>query len=279
LFITGIPRCGSSWVGEVLGTCHNTRFIFEPFNSQWVPALRNQIHHFRYLSGQSEAPPLLQHIADGAFRGRQSWKQISRATYRGYLGQACRAATRVVVKDPTASLLVDWIVKRFHAQILIVMRHPCGFASSLDALDWNLGVNSLLRQDALMQDHLERYRDVLNRARSDKWLTRGAIWGAIHSVFARQLEHHPDWRLLKYEDLCANPMGQYKALAQEFGLVLNQQTRQKIVTLSAKDSTDSGSIQRNSGSMPAIWRQRMSPGEIDAVMGIVAEFELGYYTL
>jgi hypothetical protein len=29
--------------------------------------------------------------------------------------------------------------------------------------------------------------------------------------------------------------------------------------------------------MPDIWRQRMSPDEIDAVMGIVGEFGLGYY--
>jgi len=279
VFITGVPRCGSSWAGEVLGNCHDIRYVFEPFNAQWVPALRNQIHHFRYLSGQSEAPPLLQQIADGAFHGRQSWKQIGRAAYRGYLGAACRTATRVVIKDPTASLITDWIAKRFRAQILIVMRHPCGFASSLEALDWKLGVNSLLRQDALMQDHLEDFRDVLNRARNDKWLTRGALWGAIHTVFARQLERYPDWRLLRYEDLCADPVGQFETLSEEFGLKLNLRTRKKIEALSATDSTDSGSTRRNSRLMPDIWQQRMSPGEIDAVMGIVGEFGLDYYTI
>jgi len=243
-----------------------------------MPALLNRIHHFRYFSDQSEVPPLLQNTADGAFRGRQSWKQISRAIYRDYLGVACRASTRVVIKDPTASLMTDWVAKRFHAQILIVMRHPCGFASSLEALGWNLGVNSLLRQETLMQDHLEDFRGVLNRARNDKWLTRGAIWGAIHSVFARQLASNPDWRLLRYEDLCADPTGQFETLAEEFGLDLNLGTRQKIKALSATDSPDSGSTRRNSRLMPDVWRQRMSPGKIDAVMGIVGEFGLGYYT-
>ena len=202
---------------------------------------------------------------------------MSRAAYRSYLGAACRTATRVVIKDPTASLMADWIANRFHAQILIVMRHPCGFASSLEALGWNLGVNSLLRQDVLMQDHLEGFRDVLNKARNDKWLTRGAIWGAIHSVFARQLASNPDWRLLRYENLCANPTGQFETLAEEFGLELNLSTRQKIEALSATDSTDSGSTRRNSHLMPDIWQHRMSPGEIDAVMGVVGEFGLDYY--
>ena len=244
-----------------------------------MPVLRNRIHHFRYFSGQSEPPPLLQLIAEGAFQGKQSWKQIGRAAYRGYMGTAWRTATRIVIKDPTASLMTDWIANRFHAQILIVMRHPCGFASSIETLDWNLGVNSLLRQDALMQDHLEGFRDMLNRARNDKWLTRGAIWGAIHTVFARQLEYYPNWRLLRYEDLCGDPVGQFETLAEKFGLKLNNHTRKKIEALSATNSTDSGSTRRNSRLMPDIWRQRMSPGEIDAVMGIVGEFGLDYYTI
>ncbi len=174
--------------------------------------------------------------------------------------------------------MVDWIAKRFHAQILIVMRHPCGFASSIEPLGWPLNVNNLLCQKELMLDHLEPFRKTLHRASNDKWLTRGALWGALHTVFTHQLKRHPDWHLLRYEDLCADPLGQYETLAQEFGLKLKASTRQKIITLSAKNSSDPGSTQRNSRSMPDIWRQRMSTGEIDAVMGVVGEFGLGYYT-
>jgi len=128
-----------------------------------------------------------------------------------------------------------------------------------------------------MRDHLEGFREVLNNAGNDKWLTRGAIWGAIHTIFAHQMKQYPEWRLLRYEDLCADPVGQFKTLAEEFGLELNHRTQQKIAALSATNSTDSGSTRRNSRLMPEIWRQRMSPGEIDAVMGIVGEFGLGYY--
>ena len=60
------------------------------------------------------------------------------------------------------------------------MRHPCGFASSLESLGWPLNVNALLNQKELMRDHLEPYKGILRRARNDKWLTRGALWGAIH---------------------------------------------------------------------------------------------------
>ena len=277
VFLTGAPRCGSSWVGEVLGTCTDVRYVYEPFNHRWMPALRGQLPHFTYLDDLTEASSVIEQTGRNAFLGLQSRKQLARAAYRRYWRAATHNASRVIIKDPTASLMSAWIAKQFNAQVLIIMRHPCGFASSLDALDWKLGVNSLLRQDALMRDYLENFREALNQARSDKWLTRGAIWGAIHTVFSHQLECHPNWYLLRYESLCADPVGQFETLTENTKLELNPLTREKIAALSATDSTDSGSTRRNSRLMPDIWRKRMSPGEIDAVMGMVAEFGLGYY--
>lgn len=277
VFITGAPRCGSSWVGEILGACTDVRYVYEPFNHRWMPALRGQLPHFTYLDDLGAAPSVVEQTGKNAFLGLQSRKQLARAAYRRYWRAATRNACRVIIKDPTASLLSAWIATQFNAKVLFIMRHPCGFASSLNALDWKLGVNSLLHQDALMRDYLESFREVLNHARNDKWLTRGAIWGAIHTVFARQLEYYPDWRLLRYEDICADGIGQFETLTEEFGLELHHRTQQKIAALSATDSTDSGSTRRNSRLMPDIWHQRMSPGEIDAVMGVVAEFGLGYY--
>jgi len=277
VFITGAPRCGSSWVGEVLGNCPATRYVYEPFNFHWMPALRGRLRHFRYYSDQSGVPSLLQNVANGAFHGKQSWKQIARAAYRGYLGAANRAATRVLIKDPTASLLTGWIAEQFDAQVLIVMRHPCGFASSLESLGWPSNVNSLLIQKELMRDHLEPFRDTMQCARNDKWLTRGALWGAIHTVFARQLKSHADWSLVRYEDLCGDPLSEFEALAQGFGLELNHRTRQKITALCTTDRSDPGSTRRNSRLMADTWPGKMSPGEIDAVMGAVDEFGLGYY--
>jgi len=277
VFITGAPRCGSSWAGEILGTCASIRYVYEPFNHRWMPALSGHLPHFTYLGDLAAVPSVVQQTGERAFLGLQSRKQLARAAYRRYWVAATHNASRVVIKDPTASLMSEWIAKQFNAQVLFIMRHPCGFASSLEALDWKLGVNSLLCQDALMRDYLDGFREVLIRARNDKWLTRGAIWGAIHTVFSRQLECHPDWRLLRYEDLCADPLGQFVTLTEEFGLDLNHRTRQKIEARSFNNSTDSGSTRRNSRLMPDIWRKRMSPGEIDAVMGIVREFGLEYY--
>lgn len=277
VFITGIPRCGSSWVGEVLGSSANARYVYEPFNFQWVPALRGHLRHFKYLGDQSEAPAILQTIANDAFRGRQNFKQISRAIYRGYLKSACQEARWIVVKDPTAALMTAWIAARFQAKVLIVTRHPCGFASSLESMDARLNVNALLRQEELMQHHLEPFRDTMNQARKDKWLTRGAIWGAIHTVFMNQLGEHTDWNVCKYEDLCIDPARQFLDLTKTLGLETSQVTLKKIRGLNKPGDNDAGSTRRESAVMPKIWHKRMSPGEIDAVKGMVQAFGLEIY--
>lgn len=264
-------------MGEILGSYANTRYVYEPFNFHWIPALDGQLPHFTYLNDPSEIPHVIQQAAENAFLGLQSWNQLTRAAYRRYWTAATRTAGRVVIKDPTASLLSIWIAKQFDAQVLFIMRHPCGFASSLDVLDWKLGVNSLLRQEALMQDHLERFRDVLNRARNDKWLTRGAIWGAIHMVYTKQMETNPDWLLYRFEDICNDPARLFASIAQKLELEPSQHTSKKIQSLSTTENTDPGSTRRNSRTMPDTWQQRMSPAQIDAVMGIVAEFGIVHY--
>ena len=277
VFITGAPRCGSSWVGEILGNCINARYVYEPFNHRWTPALRGHLPHFTYVDEQSTVTRVVQQTADGAFQGKQSGKQLARAAYRRYWAAATRSARQVIIKDPTASLMSAWVAEQFDAQILFVMRHPCGFASSLNGLDWKLSVNSLMRQKSLMRDHLEPFRGVLNRVKNDKWLTRGAIWASIHVVYTNQVKTHRDWLLFRYEDICNNPSGQFTSMAEKLGLELSHDALEKTESLSAEDSDDSGSTRRKSTAMPDIWQQRMSPGEVDAVMGIVSEFGLAYY--
>lgn len=275
VFITGAPRCGSSWVGEVLGNCDGVRYVYEPFNCNWMPALCGQLAHFAY--SHTSPSSLVDEVAKGAFLGRQSWKQLGRSAYRGYLKSATRHASNVVIKDPTASLMSTWISEQFNAQILFIMRHPCGFASSLDALGWPVGVNRFLNQSALMHDHLEPFRGVLKRVRNDRWKTLGAIWAGIHLVYSRQMESKPDWYLYKYEDICLDPVGQFTSIAQNLGLELQERSLEKIRALSATDSTDPGSTRRKSKSMPDVWRQRMSTSQIDAVMGVVGDFGLDFY--
>jgi len=261
----------------MLATCSGSRYVYEPFNPQWNPSLQDALAHFCYAKANSELPVGVEKTMLSAFQGKQTPKQLTRAIYRGYWRTALGAKSRIIVKDPTAVLMSEWLQCKTNAQVLVVVRHPCGFASSIESLDWKLNIDHLRVQEQLMSDFLSPFEDLLTHVRGDPWLTIGAYWAAIHTVIFQQAQKRQDWILCNYEDLCLNPVNQFTRLAAQLSLEVPA-TRWRPL----KDSTAEGrrtpspsSTRRDSVGMPEIWKQRLSEHKIDAIQGIVREFGLG----
>ncbi|WP_191621205.1 hypothetical protein [Marinihelvus fidelis] len=272
MFLTGAPRCGSSWAGQALSAAIGARYIYEPFNPQWAPALKGRSGHFRYLGANASPRSEIVTAADRAFAGQQGLKQWARAAYRGYLGNAMTGRARVLVKDPTACLMAEWLARHYPIRVGIIFRHPCGFASSLSQLEWDFRVDRLLSQPGLLRKHLSRHEQLLRQAGKDPWLRKGAFWGALHHVFLAQSMDHPDWVLWPYESLCAEPEAQFQALARSLDFDVDDNALRRALPSVRHNSPDSGSTRRHSQSMPASWRKRLSAAAIDAVEGIAREF-------
>jgi hypothetical protein len=274
VFLTGLPRCGSSWAGQVLSQGGRTRYVYEPFNHQWNRRLRGELRYLHYLPAGAEAPPALLQAARAAFKGRQTWRQQARAAYRGYWRDANRPRARLLIKDPTACLLSAWLQPLFEPQCVIVYRHPCAFASSVEQLGWNFQALRLRRQPLLMAEHLAPYEALLGSVRSDPWLSRGALWGATHRVLLNQAAQQAQWRMVSYEQLCLNPRAEFARLGDWLGLRL--ELDEKLFSASGANSlSDPGSTRRDSRRMPAVWQQRLSPGQADAVLGAAQAFDVG----
>jgi hypothetical protein len=260
-------------VGEIIGSLDGVRYSYEPFNLHWSPRLKGHLSYFRYLDRRSDVDPVVQQVADDAFCGLQTKKQLLRAAYRGYLRSATSSGRTVVAKDPTAPLIADWVADRFNAKIVVLVRHPCGFASSIEKLEWQVRLDFLLRQEILMAEYLWPYEDILRRAKNDEWESLGAFWAAVYFVLRKQGYGNENWHTFMYEDLCNDPVGGFAVLIDELGLEMGSTTIATLESKSAHGNADPGSTSRLSEKMPAIWQHRMSKGAIDAVMGVVKEFE------
>src|SRR5262245_13023972 len=58
ILIVGLPRSGTTWVGEVFSSAHNTRYIFEPDNEGLSPLAwlyKKDIHRFPYLTSKDRS--------------------------------------------------------------------------------------------------------------------------------------------------------------------------------------------------------------------------------
>lgn len=274
VFLTGLPRCGTSWIGETLADRPGVRYLYEPLNHAWVKPLKGELAHFTYLAAGQRCAPRIANAADRAFAGRQGPRQLARAARRGYLRSATRRGGAVLIKDPSACLMTEWIAERYQSQVLVVLRHPCGFASSMSSLGWKLSLARLLDQETLMRDHLARYEQDLRMASADPWHGRGAFWAAVYTVLGNQLQAHPDWLSCRFEVLCADPEGQFGSLAGKLGLPPGG----RELRPARPDSYRAGpaSTRRDSRSVAEAWKQKLSAGQIDAVLGVVRDFGLQY---
>lgn len=260
----------------MLGGASGARYVYEPLNPKWNPALEDEIRHFEYLTSGVDASDALKGRIDRAFSGRQTRQQLLRAAYRHYFWSSIRPFDRVVVKDPTAVLMADWIAARYSAKVLVVIRHPCAFVSSIMALGWRLSNFRFLDQPQLMSDYLQPFEAMIRRAEADPWTRAAAVWSMINLVLLGQLEHHPDWVLCKYEELCVDSASQFAALGNKLGLDIPSKRYSGSEQPNREVAGGSGSTNMISSDMPYIWKERLSGAQVDAVLGVVSEFGLSY---
>lgn len=273
VFITGLPRCGSSWVGQVLASAGCARYVYEPFNAQWNRSLKGRLDYFQYLPLKCKPPQHVLRAARRAMAGRQTPHQLARAAYRGYWRAANGARTRILIKDPTACLLSGWLTHNFDLQCMLIYRHPCGFASSHARLGWALSTERLLQQPRLMRQHLGDYVDTLEAVRTDPWLTLGAFWGAAHRVMLNQARQAGNWLLMSYEDLCLDPQTQFAAIGQFVRMPLHV-NETMFRSQNEEGREDPGSTRRDSARMASIWRSRLTPLQADSVLGAARAFNV-----
>lgn len=246
LFLTGLPRTGTTWAGQVLAAALAGAYVNEPFNWKFHPD--REPWHMAYLRGDQ---------ADDGF------DEIASAT----------AGPRSVVKDVHSCLAVErWAV--WHPTVVLQVRHPCAVAASWAALDYRADwqADLLLAQDTLMTDHLEAGRAELEQ-RGDLFHDVGAYWGATYRVLADLAAGHPAWRWAVHERLCVDPDVEFRLLLD--GLDFDTEALANVLRDTDRSPTADESpyaVARRTGDEPEKWRGQLTADQIDTVMGAVEPF-------
>jgi hypothetical protein len=261
VFLTGLPRCGSSWIGERLSRTPGIRYRYESLNLHWAPALAGTLGHFRYQRPGMPAPASLERAVDRVVAGDQSWKQRLRAVARGYGPAALRRSGRLVLKDPTAVFLTGWLADRHALQVVVLHRHPCGFAASIRGLGWPIRLQRLLAQPDLVADHLGDHIDTLSAALADPLAALGGFWAATHRVLLRQAG--TDWIFASYERLCLDPEPAFNELSERLNMDLPPPEP------STRHRPGAASTSKDGRQVALAWRDQLSGGEQERVMGPV----------
>jgi hypothetical protein len=297
VLLTGAHRSGTTWVGRVLALSPELGYINEPFNphhQRGICACAFPLW-FQYVNGDNEhrfkrhlgatlafnyrLVPQLAHI-----RGRDDVASLLRDGVTFARSRARNA--RALMKDPIAAFSADWLARTFGMTTVVLVRHPAAFAASLQRLGWLQRFEDFLAQPALMQEQLHDFEDEIRamvNAHHDIIDQASLLWRLIYSVLLRYREAHPDWIVLRHEDLARDPVGGFAQLYRRLGLDYSQRIIDQVRWYSSGSSELEAdappyAIHRDSEQTTASWRRRLSSEQQSRLRSQVEEQASEFYT-
>lgn len=297
ILVTGSHRSGSSFVGSMLAAAPGTALVFEPFNPNlrpgWLP--RPVPHWYHYVcpdnadsySAQVDRVLTLHYPLAAGLRGARTPKQVA-LTGRNWLRatHARLGGARPIAKDPLALFSAPWFADRYGASILVLVRHPAAFVSSVVRLGWGFDVRNWLEQPLLLRDVLGPYQaqlQELDRVRGDPVAEAVLLWRVLYGVVASWEGPHPDWIIRRYDDIALDPHGQFRALYDRFGLRWDDGAQAAI---SAHTSTDNAgevevadfrSLRRDSSAAARSWTRRLGGDAVARIRDLCGPEGAHYY--
>ena len=272
-------------------------YVHEPFNPKRRPGWGGDRvpYWFMYVTKENEAfyRPIVERalafrypIRDNlaALRSARSVALFGLDLARSLPPRLRRA--RPLIKDPIALFSSEWLARAYDMHVVVMIRHPAAFASSIKRLNWRFEFRDWLAQDDLIADHLGRWHKQMH----DCWANKVDViehaivmWNAIHDFVYELQARHPDWVFVRYEDLAAAPTDRFRNLYESCELEWSDSAAAAI----ARSSDASNpievplwrhqSIKRSSAAAKETWRTRLTAEEIERVTAGTAEIAARFY--
>jgi hypothetical protein len=192
----------------------------------------------------------------------------------GFL-RARLAGQRPLLKDPFALFSVPWFAERLHCQVIVVVRHPVAFASSLKRLDWSFDFGDLLAQPVLMDRLLSSFRgemELIHRRPEDVISQASLLWRVIYSTVARYRATNPQISVVRHEDLSVDPVLGFRQLYAALGLSFTARAQRTVVRSSTENNPtelaprNPHGLRLNSRANLQNWKHRLTREEIERVL-------------
>ncbi len=304
VLVTGMPRSATSWVGTMLASSGRFVYVNEPLNPSHPPGrspgvLRAEVEHgFQYISEDNEAAWLepfrdtlrlrYHHLAE--LRRNHSPYDLARMAKYASLFAAGRLRRRAaLLDDPYAVLSAGWFARRLGCQVVVTLRDPVAVVSSWKRLGWTFDLGRLLAQPALRRDWLGPFEADMTSAwaaEDDLIGNVSLLWRVIYHIVHKLQAQIPEIRVVRHEDLSADPVPAFAALYARLGLELTPSARQTIVGFTsggAQVKDHSWTISRHgivsrtgarrlaSRTNLEVWKQRLTPDEVARIRELTAD--------
>lgn len=281
ILVTGMYRSGTTWVGAMLapaGLWH----LHEPFNPNrglWGDELA--------YAPASHPRQDIDALVRSLLRGRH--REVLRMPHSGRWFTPLRLLpirpARVLLKDPSAALLSEYLVRRHGMRALVLFRHPAAVVRSFLRLGWPTGalVERLLSSASLMEEWLAPAEPAMAAAIGSRDAASGTVlYGCLATVLLGFSNHNPDSMIrLSFEELCRDPIARFRELYRSLDLDYGEGVREVHARLSSGNggagSERPHGVVRSSARVAGRWRAETQEAELGAIREVWDRFDLPLY--
>jgi len=298
ILVTGSHRSGTTWVGRILSAADNVVYIHEPFNiTQYsgVFSLPSEFW-FTYVSTGNEAlvREYMSKVIGLEYELFRHVKQENRIadflrvlkSYSTYWYRRKFTHPRVLLKDPIALFSAEWLCDTYDLDVVVLIRHPAAFISSLKRLEWRHPFDHFLKQTELMEDYLEpfRYQIIECVEKPRDIISQGIVlWNIFHYIIAKFQDGRANWTFIRHEDISREPFNEFRRLFDKLGLSFSEKI-QRIIACSTSASNPSGASDKSFDQLMLDseqniwnWKKRLTEDEINRIKNGVEPLASSFY--
>jgi len=296
ILVTGAHRTGTTWVGKMLAASPQVAYVSEPLNVWHRPGvLRAPVLKWYTLickENEAEYLPAFREMLGfhyglwremRSLRSRKDFLRMGRDFSIFWRGRSLRQ--RPLIKDPFAVFSAPWFAERLGCRVVITVRHPAGFASSLKRLDWRFDFNDLLEQPLLMENWLGVDRAEMELMKVDDIIGQAALlWRMVYRIVARMMKLHPSFIVVRHEDLSHDPVSCYRDLYAALDIDFTPRAEQTILNASSSENPTELSkkkahtVKLDSRANLDNWKKRLSEAEITRVRNMTGKTAKLFYS-
>jgi hypothetical protein len=304
LLLVGVPRSGTSWAARALRRTEGIGYIPEPDNESREPfalVAKHGLGRFPVLR-ETDTAPDLESLWTAAFEGKVRRRTPRALAGRGLLMKTSPADVRrafdyrepqmsarvrmvrmlasrpkrrlegdiVMVKSVFSALYMDWIALKWKPEVLVITRHPYNVISSWVQLgfdDHDLAFSSDVEESFIEPMGLPRLERNASQLAKTAWEV-----ALLTCALDKAVADHPDWRVISHEELCIDPVAQFRELCKSLDLGWNADV-QSFLEESNRPGTGYDT-KRVAGEESASWRKRLSDDQVSEINGVLEGFPL-----
>lgn len=245
VYVTGIGRSGTTFVGKVLSLPLSVDYIHEPFNpecglpgmNRWDPYIRSSLDSPEEKAFHERVKAIFTY--DFELRTlvpkydsplKQTFKRIAGSRGPVYLTLAKLNPFHqaAVLKAPIGLFLTEYMYLHFQVKPVIIIKHPVSVIASLQRVGWSPKPSQVLNQPHLLEDYFADDMDFMHRHWEDPALAIAAYWRIVHKVLLAQSKQYSSWQVITHEALSEKPIPMFRSLYHSLDLPWTPRVENKI---------------------------------------------------